>query len=420
MGRIIALLTVILLITTFFSFDQNTSVWAQKDKGKILWDTSHQSIMTADVDILRKNGFLVDIDMENEISYELLNDYDVVVIWLPIIPLHETEINAIKKFVNEGGGLLLNACWAIESSTINAGGATYHLIANKQGFDSLGMVFGIEFDEKGEFIWWFQEINHPILKGVDMKNFENDYNILKWKIGGDGTLKITNNNIKPLLIENDIKNPNIVAATLEYRKGRCVFSSDNLFDEQILKNTPKMIFNLNMFSWLSAPGGPYKQIKKPLEKANAYYESAVNLFDTSDFSNAKTAFSQAKIFFEQSNSVFENEEAKVKIIQVDEYSVKCDKGITATTLFEEGKKLFEVKDFSKAKAKLEEAKALFSEINSGKVQEAQIMISRCDDEIARTQTETPTTLPPQKATGIGFLPILISLLALFNKKKDSS
>lgn len=102
----------VFLVTVFFVFN----VYAQK---KALFDNAHaQTAGSAHwtietgysdfADDLEKAGFEVNA-IEYDVTYDVLKKYDIYVIPEPNNPFSENEINAIKKYVSEGGGLFLIA-----------------------------------------------------------------------------------------------------------------------------------------------------------------------------------------------------------------------------------------------------------------------------------------------------------------------
>jgi len=60
---------------------------------------------------------------------------------------------------------------------------------------------------------------------------------------------------------------------------------------------------------------------------------------------------------------------------------------------------------------------LYEEINSSKANEAEAMILKCEEEMKKTETATPTpaTQTPQKATGIQVLFFIIAVIALLRR-----
>ena len=82
---------------------------------RVLFDEGHgegTSILTnyrEFADNLRSNGYLVDRVATRPITYETLNDYEVFVVGNASIAFDASEVNAIIRFVQEGGGLFLAA-----------------------------------------------------------------------------------------------------------------------------------------------------------------------------------------------------------------------------------------------------------------------------------------------------------------------
>ena len=96
-----------------------------------------------------------------------MSNYDILIIKCPTKPFSQEEINAIVKFVHEGGGL-----WLIGDHTNVFGMNTY--------LNSISRKFGINFnyDSTNDLNTGFlstyttpKVLKHPILKGISSFDF---------------------------------------------------------------------------------------------------------------------------------------------------------------------------------------------------------------------------------------------------------
>ncbi|RLF34703.1 MAG: hypothetical protein DRN08_04235 [Thermoplasmata archaeon] len=111
--------------------------------------------------------YSVEKNIDKNIDTSLLSNYDILIIKCPTKPFSQEEINAIVKFVHEGGGL-----WLIGDHTNVFGMNTY--------LNSISRKFGINFnyDSTNDLNTGFlstyttpKVLKHPILKGISSFDF---------------------------------------------------------------------------------------------------------------------------------------------------------------------------------------------------------------------------------------------------------
>ncbi len=222
---------------------------------------SKEKIPTA-VELLEKNGFgvysllgrieregITVYDGEN-IKKDVLENYQILVFPcpqgnLPDVPKSRYVIEKIKKFVENGGGLLLLANFYhgphgwLSPRVINYLSSPFGIILTRK-------VFKDETNnELGEPLWIkFQNISpHPITSGV--KTFQS---------AGCGVLEITDQRVKIIIKSNKTSTPpeQPVLAIREYGKGRVVVMGDGYWLEpEMLKKEDNRQLLLNIFNWLA-------------------------------------------------------------------------------------------------------------------------------------------------------------------------
>ncbi|MFA5479359.1 MAG: hypothetical protein WC002_00675 [Candidatus Muiribacteriota bacterium] len=190
---------------------------------KVLFDNTHaqtagsahwviNSYYSDMADDIERMGFEVNSLDIGPIKYEVIKNFDILIIPEPNNPFTKQEINDIIKFTREGGGLFLIA-------------DHYNSDRNNNGWDSVLIynefteVFGFTFDKKtfSDAPVKGKRVEYSITKGV--------YNVGTW---GGTSLKIVNPEIAEGVIfvqEKHGGNPYIAVA--KYGKGRIVGIGDS-------------------------------------------------------------------------------------------------------------------------------------------------------------------------------------------------
>ena len=91
------------------------------DNGSSLWAPGNASLFSW---ILGESGYDSDTNFNTSLDSGVLDQYDILVLFFPVIPLTSGEIDAIHAFVDAGGGLLLvgvdnSNFWEFRSNYLN-------------------------------------------------------------------------------------------------------------------------------------------------------------------------------------------------------------------------------------------------------------------------------------------------------------
>lgn len=302
------------------------------------------------------------IESNNEITYKNIQDYDMLLLCQPKESFDSSEIGVITQFVSNGGGVLFLASH-IPSSISETASSNFDLIP----LNSLSDFFGIEFTYCNEF--WVNNIieienqNHSILQNVRKVN-SGRYGAIIVKEPSKGLLYIQQK---------------CIVAYCEYGEGRAVFLANNEFilhpHVDVLDNQQIVI---NIFNWLTEPGGPHIHYKSSLDKGLALIEKGKEQMESGKFDLAKSTFTRSKSYLESALTNYESDRTRNLIKNVESLIISAETGIKAKSLYQEGKSLYEAGEYSSAVAKLEEAQTLFQSINSNKSEECAVLIEECE------------------------------------------
>lgn len=324
----------------------------------------------------------VDIRDSGKLSYNTLKDYDVLIIASFTESYSSREADAIKKFVENGGSLLLLADLNYPNNSVSR---TFDV----QFYPETVIIgdYTYDPDEARRFnltervymrvpkIYNFsvEDIrSHPVTEGIDeiylfqgipIASFESGTVVAKTS---ETTWADVDNETVTVKDDDEDEGPfDIMVAVENYGKGRAVFfggafSFMNMITEREEENIDLMV---NAVKWLGEPGGPYKQYKKVNENAQSTLSQAKSLFDSHEFSQAKSTFEQAITEFEQSNEIYTNSESQEGIEEAQTFIDQCETGIKADTIFSEAQTLYDSREYKKAIEKFEEAKPLYEEID---------------------------------------------------------
>ncbi len=313
---------------------------------------------------LQKTASL-DIKKSGKISYHILKAYDVLIIASFTESYSTAEALAIRKFVENGGGLLLLAS---SSSELNS---------------SVSEQFGVSFPSVGGFIRQEKDkgstdnvyiadlVSHPVTEGVNQILLNDGVAIGSYTSGEvlarTGTDSWADGAGEELFEkdEEEEEGPFDILLVQSVGKGRVVvFGGNGSFDNYTLKEPDHQNLDLltNAVHWLGESGGPYKQYKQLNEKAQQALSDALSLYEEKKFSQAKTEFDKATDFFTESNEIYPNPEAAEGITEVQSYVPTLEIGVKADSAFDEAAELYENQEYEKAIEAYEKAKALYEEI----------------------------------------------------------
>lgn len=246
-------------------------------------------------DLLKENGFNVSRILIEPITYEKLKEYDVLIMLSPDGIYSVNEIEAIKKFVNNGGGFLLGVD--------NWRGSNDDYAANR-----IAMEFGVNFSANGMIKddknhYGNEKEKQVIPKILDIKtDFETEkitrgvssfyidtgtyiinsssetkINILAYSSSNAWFDKFRDdwgNNIKE---SDEISGPFPILATMSYGKGKIIFIGDGSFliNKMIKSDGDNGLLGLNIVKWLAVK---YRFSMSPAFIGPRAYEKIFNLF----------------------------------------------------------------------------------------------------------------------------------------------
>ncbi|MBU7017525.1 MAG: SHOCT domain-containing protein [Theionarchaea archaeon] len=343
----------------------------------------------------------VDIRKKGKLSYSTLRNYDVLVIGSFNESYSATEADAIKQFVDNGGGLLLLADGEYPNNSVSRPfDVLFHPenveIASKKGVSKTFRYLNMSLSTGKYYFFYVDDIkSHPVTSGVDEIAWLSGIPITSYgpgkvlaRTGSDtwaderGLLGIGMGSQQD---DEDSGPFDVILAMENVSKGRAVFiGSAESFWNVITENEKGNLDLLeNAVDWLSEPGGPYKQYKTINEQAQEKLSSATSLYNAHQFSQAKSAFGDAIGIFEESNEIYPNSEANQGIEQAQDYILKCETGMDADEIFEKAEGLYDQREYEKAIEEYEKAKPLYEEIEyTERVQGCETKIQESNDWIA--------------------------------------
>lgn len=216
--------------------------------------------------LLEKNGFSVNRLTEAPITTEKLKGYDVLILMAPARNYSDEEINAIHKFVNEGGGLFILADgWGTQDGDENY---SFNKIARSFGLDFsynsvvtdpknyLGIPNYIKVSDikespltKGVNDFYF--LQGPYLKSVGSSDVMAYSSSDSW--ADKGSLTAEGNTVNNGQKESDeATGPLPIYSSMSYGKGKIVFfGSVVTFTNSWIYRSNGWILGLNAVNWLS-------------------------------------------------------------------------------------------------------------------------------------------------------------------------
>ncbi len=222
--------------------------------------------------LLQKNGFAVDRLTDAPITTEKLKGYNVLILMAPARDYNTEEINSIKQFVNDGGGLFLAGDgWGIEDGDEN------------YAFNKIARVFGVNFAYNAvvvdpiHFLGFSNYVKISDLRKDQITEGVSDFYFLKGtyieNLGSSKALAYSDsaswadkgtltseghsiNNEKFDLTEE--KGPLPVTSSMNYGQGKVVFmGSVATFTNAWIYRGNGWILGLNAVNWLSnRPNSP--------------------------------------------------------------------------------------------------------------------------------------------------------------------
>jgi tetratricopeptide (TPR) repeat protein len=364
-------------------------------------------------DFISGLGYIIDYNEGSELTYKTIEGYDVLVEWVPFTLLTPQEVEAVKRFVRNGGGLILFGEYA---TTLYGGIAG---TSNREGFNSLSDAFGVEYVNHyiyGEYLTWS---NHPLtssMKELLLTHF--------------GTLQSSSPGFLPVVTT---KYDQTVVGVMTYGKGRAIFSTDAFLDEHA--GSDSLLLASNAFAWLCEPGGPFRHAQKVRQEASGFLYGGIELFNMGKYEDAKQKLYESQRLYRILGEIDDSDVGE-KILMAEQFLKRCDLAQRGEALFLSGNTFFQEGEYVKAREAFMQTSLLFEEAGVAKVSESQLLVQKSEEaqrELERKKAEEErkkreeVTLPPSLSPAprsthyysIGaFIAIAIALMVVLFKKSE--
>ena len=325
---------------------------------------------------LQNRGNSVDFSKE-QLDFDLLSKYDVLILFIPFKYFQEDEREAIVQFVKDGGGLII---FGEDGGYMdNKGIAT--------DINSISIFFGIRFNRDvvedsrinrkerdcHPIIRKFEQ--HPVTEGVCSIGYICGCSL---NVQSPATALAFGNSTT--YADGKKGDEVVVLAAATYGKGKIVAIGDTEFLEGL--NTPgygnekddylsfmdNKELALNMFDWVTP-------IKSTTAEADSFASEGYSLFSQGEYSQAKSQFEKALEIYSMIN-------IGLKVTEMDEMINKCTRAINAEIAYETGEEYYRKEDLDEALEKFQTCKSLYDEVGDTIGSEkAQSMINKCSKSI---------------------------------------
>lgn len=345
----------------------------------------------------------VDIRESGTLSYSVLKDYDVLIIASFTEKYTAAEADAIKEFVENGGGLLVlgdkefpnnsisRALDVLYSSEVVAIGDS----TARKGAEKVYRLGEWSLTVSTTYTFYVEDIvEHPVTKGIDALALYVGIPITNYETG-TALIKTSQNTWadKVGLVEEGVgekgddeaRGPFAVLVAVETGRGRAVFlGTSGSFWNIIVENEPENAdLIMNAVTWLGEPGGPYKEYVSLNEQGQKKLQSAKSLYENHAFEQARKEFEESISIFTESFNVYPNADATRGIEEAEDYLEKCTIGVEADTFFGNAETLFDKQEYEKAITEYERAQSLYQKIGySGKMEKCTAQTKKSQDKIA--------------------------------------
>lgn len=304
---------------------------------------------------------------KGKLRYSLLKDYDVLVIASFGETYSSAEVDAIKEFVENGGGLLLLGDPEYPNNSVSrAFDVQFYsesvVIADNAAESFLG-------DNHAFYIT--ETTKHPITKGIKQIALNFGIPILSYE-SGEILVKTGKDSWADKVDErlgsredDEEPGPFDILLAMETGRGRAIFfgSSMSFWNAVIFQpDQENLDLLINAVKWLGEPGGPYKQYQSINEQGQQVLSEAVSLYKEYQFSQAKQKFEEAIRVFEESNEIYPNADADAGIEKAEGYIAKCEIGISADETFDRAQELFNKREYENAIDEYEKARSLYQQV----------------------------------------------------------
>lgn len=220
----------------------------------------HHSVEGAnpEVNMVAITKILADFTFEirdEPLTVDLLQEYDVVMLYQPYANLEDAEIDALVEFVREGGGLIIcgehDVGWNDSSrSTYNKLGKTFGIIFTSNAIDD-------PTDKMGCYCTPIihNMAEHPLTEGVTQIVL---YKPCALRISADAVAVARGDDDSKTVGAEQITGEDIVvAAVAEYERGKVVVvGSHTVFDDSFINQPDNQTFSINVFNWVSEQAVP--------------------------------------------------------------------------------------------------------------------------------------------------------------------
>ncbi len=114
------------------------------DNGSSLWTPGNASMFSW---MLGENGYSSSTNFDENLNSGMLNDYDILVLFFPVVPLTSGEISAVLSFVDGGGGVLLVGAdssnwWQFRGDNLNPIASTFGITFQSDTVTEIVTSFG--------------------------------------------------------------------------------------------------------------------------------------------------------------------------------------------------------------------------------------------------------------------------------------
>ena len=328
---------------------------------------------------LEGDGYIVRYS-ENPIDSILLSKYDALALFVPSRYFHEDEREAIRNFVENGGGLILfgDHRGYMEEMDI----AT--------SINSVSLMFGIEFNQdvvldseknrEGEechpIISTFA--SHPVTRDVESAAYICGCSL---KLRYPATALAFGNSATTAGEKNgrDV----VVLAVSKYGKGRVVAVGDTDFlvgpdilgyEESYLSLMDNKRLAMNIFEWCAS-------IRMLANEADELVSEGNDLFSQKEYLQAKSRFEKALEIYTETTD-------EPKVAEMQKMISKCNKALDAEAAYQKGLDYLNREEYTSALAEFERCTLLYTEVggNTG-ASDAQLMIETCYKALKRRDAE---------------------------------
>jgi eukaryotic-like serine/threonine-protein kinase len=214
--------------------------------------------------LLTANGFTVSRETEPPLTYDKLKNYDILILMAPERNYTPSEINAIKKYIAEGGGLfLMGDVWGAEDGNQNY---AYNQIAQSFG---LSFAYNVIVLDKQHNVGFSQYVKITNLTDNPLNtNISYFYLLRSTYISNTGNSDVTAYSDANSWADNqfltsegtsmfnekkesgELSGPLAVSSTMEYGKGRIVFMDVGSFVNSWIYRSNGWKLELNAANWL--------------------------------------------------------------------------------------------------------------------------------------------------------------------------